>query len=146
MAGADTKKRVLILCTGNSCRSQMAEGLVNHGLGGRWEARSAGTAPAAVVHPLAVRVMAEAGIDIAAARPKRVDDLLGEPWDLVVTVCDSARESCPLFPRPVAQLHVSFPDPALAPGSEDERIAVFRTVRDDIRRRLLPAVAAAGEV
>jgi arsenate reductase len=119
----------------------MAEGLVNHDLGDRWEARSAGTAPAAAVHPLAVRVMAEAGINIGGARPKRVDDLLAEPWDLVVTVCDSARESCPLFPRPVEQIHVSFPDPALAAGAEAERLTVFRTVRDDIRACLLPEIA-----
>jgi len=140
------RKRVLILCTGNSCRSQMAEGLVNHDLGGRWEARSAGTVPAGTVHPLAVQVMAEAGIDIAGAVPRHVDALLGESWDLVVTVCDSARESCPLFPRPVEQLHVSFPDPALSTGTRDGRLTVFRAVRDDIRHRLLPAIAAAGEV
>ena len=146
MTSAPKHKRVLILCTGNSCRSQMAEGLVNHVLGDRWEASSAGTHPAAAVHPLAVRAMAEAGIDIAGAVPRHVDTLVGESWDLVVTVCDAARESCPVFPHPVEQLHVSFPDPALAQGSEDERIAEFRTVRDDIRRRLLPAIAAAGEV
>jgi arsenate reductase len=135
------RKRVLILCTGNSCRSQMAEGLVNHDLEGRWEACSAGTAPAAAVHPLAVRVMAEAGIDIGGARPRRVDDLLADRWDLVVTVCDSARESCPLFPRPVEQIHVSFPDPALAVGTVEERLPVFRAVRDDLRARLLPEIA-----
>jgi arsenate reductase (thioredoxin) len=146
MTSKPTHKRVLILCTGNSCRSQMAEGLVNHDLGDRWEARSAGTAPAAAVHPLAVRAMAEVGIDISAAAPRHVDTLAGEAWDLVVTVCDSARESCPLFPRPVEQLHVSFPDPALAQGSEQDRLTVFRAVRDDIRRRLLPAISAAGEV
>jgi arsenate reductase (thioredoxin) len=117
---------------------------VNHDLGGRWEARSAGTAPAATVHPLAVRAMAEVGIDIGGARPKRVGDLLAERWDLVVTVCDTARESCPVVPQPVEQLHVSFPDPALATGTADARLPVFRAVRDDIRRRLLPEIARRG--
>jgi arsenate reductase len=140
--GDGQPRRVLLLCTGNSCRSQMAEGLVNHDLGGRWEAHSAGTAPAAVVHPLAVRAMAEAGIDIAGAVPRHVDTLVGESWDLVVTVCDAARESCPVFPHPVEQLHVSFPDPALATGSDEERLAVFRTVRDDIRVRLVALLSA----
>jgi arsenate reductase len=130
-------RSVLILCTGNSCRSQMAQGLVNALLVGRWQARSAGTRPAPAVHPLAVRAMAEIGIDISGSRPEHVEAYLDQPWDLVVTVCDSARESCPLFPRPVEQLHVSFPDPAEAAGSEEERLAVFRAVRDDIRARLL---------
>ena len=144
MTDGGMRKRVLILCTGNSCRSQMAEGLVNNDLAGRWEARSAGTRPAAAVHPLAVRAMAELGIDIAGAVPRHVDTLVGESWDLVITVCDSARESCPVFPHPVEQLHVAFPDPALATGSDEERLAVFRAVRDDIRRRLLPAIAGSN--
>ncbi len=135
------RRRVLILCTGNSCRSQMAEGWVNHLLGDRWEAHSAGTQPAAAVHPLAVRVMAEVGVDISRAVPEHVGRYLDEPWDLVITVCDSARESCPVFPRPVAQQHISFPDPAAAQGSEAERLAVFRAVRDDIRARLVPLLA-----
>jgi len=136
-------QRVLILCTGNSCRSQMAEGWINHLLAGRWQARSAGTRPAERVHPLAVRVMAEAGVDISAGVPEHVDRYLDDPWDLVVTVCDSARESCPLFPRPVARRHVSFEDPALATGGEDERLAVFRRVRDEIRARLLSVLETA---
>jgi arsenate reductase (thioredoxin) len=131
-------KRVLVLCTGNSCRSQMAEGLINHALAGRWEARSAGTRPAERVHPLAVRAMAELEIDISSGRPEHVDRYLGDAWDIVVTVCDAASESCPVFPRRVERLHVSFPDPALAEGSEDERMAVFRRVRDEIRARLVP--------
>jgi arsenate reductase len=139
---ASEKKRVLLLCTGNSCRSQMAEGLINHLLGERWQARSAGTAPAAGVHPLAVRAMAEAGIDISAGRPEHVRVYLDQTWDLVVTVCDSARETCPTFPRPVPKLHVSFFDPAAAEGSEGERLAVFRRVRDEIRDRLVPALRA----
>jgi arsenate reductase len=138
---ATTQRRVLILCTGNSCRSQMAEGWVNHLLGRSWEAGSAGTQPAAAIHPLAVRAMAEVGVDISGGRPRHVDEVLDQRWDLVVTVCDAARESCPLFPRPVEQIHVSFPDPAEATGNEDERMVVFRAVRDDIHARLLPELA-----
>jgi len=133
-------KRVLILCTGNSCRSQMAEGWVNDELGETWEARSAGTKPALAVHPLAVRAMAEAGVDISGSRPEHVDLYLDEPWDLVVTVCDSAKETCPVFPRPVETLHISFPDPAVAEGTDEEIMVVFRTVRDAIRDRLLPEI------
>jgi arsenate reductase (thioredoxin) len=134
------RKRVLILCTGNSCRSQMAEGWVNHLLQDRWEAHSAGTAPAERVHPLAVRVMAEVGIDISGNVPQRVDRFVREAWDLVVTVCDSAAETCPAFPGHVERMHVSFPDPAGATGDEDQRLAVFRRVRDGIRDRLLSAI------
>jgi arsenate reductase len=134
------RKRVLILCTGNSCRSQMAEAWVNHLLHERWEARSAGTVPAECVHPLAVRAMAEVGIDISSQAPKRVTRFRHEPWDLVVTVCDSAAETCPAFPGRVERMHVSFPDPAIAAGNEDERLAVFRRVRDDIRDRLVSAM------
>jgi arsenate reductase (thioredoxin) len=138
------KKRVLVLCTGNSCRSQMAEGWINHELHESWEACSAGTEPAQRVNPLAIRAMAEVGIDISKARPKLVDTYLHQPWDLVVTVCDAAKESCPIFPKPVATLHISFPDPAQAQGTADERMAVFRRVRDAIRWRLLPEVARRG--
>ena len=127
------KQRVLILCTGNSGRSQMAQGWVNHELGETWEARSAGTKPAEAVHPVAVKAMEEVGIDISTGVPERVDVYLDQPWDLVVTVCDSARETCPVFPRPVEMLHISFPDPAGAEGTDDEVMAVFRTVRDAIR-------------
>ena len=138
------KRRVLVLCTGNSCRSQMAEGWVNHLLGERWEARSAGTRPAASVHPLAVKAMAEAGVDISGGVPKAVDQLLDEPWDLVATVCDSAQEVCPAFPRPVEKIHVSFEDPSFAPGSEEERLRGFRRVRDEIRDRLVPEIGKRG--
>jgi len=137
-------KKVLILCTGNSCRSQMAEGWINHELGDAWLARSAGTDPAARVHPLAVRAMAEVGIDISGGVPEQVDLYLDQPWDLVITVCDSAKESCPVFPGAVEQIHISFPDPAEAEGSDDERMAVFRAVRDEIRERLLSVVASRG--
>jgi arsenate reductase len=136
------RKEVLILCTGNSCRSQMAEGWVNHELGETWEARSAGTWPADIVHPLAVQAMAEVGVDIADARPQLVHTYLDDSWDLVITVCDSARESCPVFPRPVETIHISFPDPAEAEGSDEERMEVFRKVRDAIRDSLLPEIRA----
>ncbi len=134
------KKKVLVLCTGNSCRSQIAEGWINHELGETWHARSAGTQPADCVHPLAVRVMAEVGIDLSDGRPELVSDYLGESWDLVITVCDSASETCPVFPLSVEMLHISFPDPADAVGSQDEQLVVFRAVRDDIQRRVLDAL------
>jgi len=122
----------------------MAEAWVNHLLNDRWEAQSAGTVPAARVHPLAVRAMAEAGVDISGHAPKHVGRLVGEPWDLVVTVCDSAAEACPVFPGSVETMHLSFADPAAAVGSEDERLAVFRRVRDEIRERLLPSIRERG--
>jgi len=140
MTGSEARKQLLILCTGNSCRSQMAEALVNQLLGDRWQARSAGTHPAARVHPLAVQVMAERGIDISGGRPTALDELLDQEWDLVVTVCDRARETCPVFPRAVEQLHLGFPDPAKATGSEAEKLAVFRRVRDALRERLIAEV------
>jgi len=130
-------RRVLILCTGNSCRSQMAQGWVNDELGETWEARSAGTKPAEAVHPVAVKAMEEVGIDISTRVPELVNVYLDKPWDLVVTVCDSARETCPVFPRAVETLHISFPDPAGAEGTDEEIMAVFRTVRDAIRDCLL---------
>lgn len=138
------RRRLLVLCTGNTCRSQMAAGWVDHLLGARWEARSAGTRPGQRVNPLAVRAMAEVGVDISAAVPRSVESALDESWDLVVTVCDAARESCPLFPRPVETLHVGFPDPADATGSEAEQLEVYRRVRDVIRERLVPLVAERG--
>lgn len=141
MAGTN---RVLILCTGNSCRSQMAEGWVNHELAGTWIARSAGTRPAEQVHPLAITAMAEVGIDISEGTPESVDRYLDAPWDLVITVCDSAKETCPIFPRPVESLHISFPDPADAGGSDEEIMNVFRSVRDDIRKRLVDEVRQRG--
>jgi arsenate reductase (thioredoxin) len=139
---ASDRKRVLVLCTGNSCRSQMAEGWINHLLGERWEARSAGTEPAARVHPLAVRAMAEAGVDISGGTPEHVGAYLDQPWDLVVTVCDAARESCPAFPRLVPRGHVAFVDPAAAEGTDEEKMAVFRRVRDAIRDRLVREVGS----
>ena len=144
MTPSTAKRRVLVLCTGNSCRSQMAEGWVRHLMGDRWEVASAGTQPAGEVAPLAVRAMAEAGVDISNGRPKHWGPFLDQAWDVVVTVCDSARESCPVFSTAVEQIHMSFPDPVLATGTEDERLAVYRAVRDDILARLLPELAMRG--
>ena len=127
--------RILILCTGNSCRSQMAEGFLRS-WDGTLEVFSAGTAPAAGVHPLAVAVMREAGIDISRARPKNVDRFLREPFDHVITVCDNARETCPVFSGTVGRRHhFGFADPAAAEGSDEEILAEFRRVRDEIRIR-----------
>jgi arsenate reductase len=131
------KKRVLFLCTGNSARSQMAEGLVNHFLGDHWEARSAGTKPAAQVHPLAVQAMAELGIDISAQRPKLAGVFDEEEFDLVVTLCHSAaRVTCPVCMGWKDAAHIGFDDPAVATGSPEEQLAVFRQVRDEIRQRV----------
>jgi arsenate reductase len=129
------RERVLFVCTHNSARSQMAEALLRHRSDGRYEAASAGTEPSRV-HPLAIRAMTELGIDIAQQRATLVDDLLGQRFDCVVTVCDQAREACPAFPGAGRTLHWSLPDPSRAAGSEDEQLAVFRAVRDEIARRL----------
>ncbi len=125
------KPKVLFLCTGNSCRSQMAEGLLRHHAGDRMEVASAGT-NAVGLNPSAVAVMQEVGIDISAHASKHVDSLVDKPFTDVVTVCDSARESCPRFPSETSKLHWSLEDPAQAEGSEEERLAVFRRVRDQI--------------
>lgn len=131
------KQRVLILCTGNSCRSQMAEGLINHFLGDRWEAYSAGIAPSGYVHPLAIKAMAELGIDLSASASKSVDQFYGQSFDYVITVCDDARETCPVWLGEGNVSHIGFYDPALATGSEEERLAVFRKVRDQIHDQVL---------
>jgi arsenate reductase (thioredoxin) len=124
-------KRVLFVCTHNSARSQMAEGLLRHYAGQHFEAFSAGTEPGSL-HPLAVRAMGELGIDISNQAPKSVDGFLSQDFDAVVTVCDQAKESCPVFPGAARQLHWSFEDPSRDQGSEDERLEVFRRVRDEI--------------
>ena len=123
--------RVLILCTGNSARSQMAEALLRARGKDHFEVYSAGVAPKGV-HPLAVQVMAEMGIDISQARSKGVAEFLGRPLDYVITVCDHANETCPVFPGAVTRLHHSFEDPAAATGDEAARLAVFRRVRDEL--------------
>lgn len=128
-------KRVLILCTGNSARSQMAEGLLRADGGGRFQVESAGTRPGGV-RPEAVEAMRELGVDISAHRSKSVDEFAGQEFDYVITVCDNAKENCPVFPGPVERIHWSFDDPADAEGEDAERLAVFRRVRDEIRVRL----------
>jgi len=135
-----TRQRVLVLCTHNSARSQMAEGLLRALASDRFDVASAGT-EATRVHPLAIRAMDELGIDLRGHRSKTVDRLLAEPWDYVITVCDSANERCPLFPGRTTRLHWSFEDPSAVTGSEDERLAVFRQVRDAIAARLRGSVA-----
>ena len=129
--------KVLFLCTENACRSQMAEGLVNHDLAGKVRAWSAGVRPSRV-NPRAIQVMRELGIDIGQQRSKSVDDLAGEQFDLVITVCDRAQQQCPIFPGETEVMHVGFPDPAQATGTETEILAVFRQVRDEIRDQLVP--------
>lgn len=131
----DKRKRVLILCTGNSARSQMAEGLLRHDGGPGYEVFSAGTKPSRV-RPEAIQVMRESGLDISGHRSKSVDEFLGQEFDYVITVCDSAKESCPVFPGKTQRIHWSFDDPASAEGDEETRLAVFRRVRDEIRARL----------
>jgi len=129
------KKRVLILCTGNSARSQMAEGLLRHDSGDRFEVESAGTKPSSV-RPEAIQVMREIGIDISGHRSKSVDAFAGETFDYVLTVCDHAKENCPIYPGHSNRLHHDFQDPAAVEGSEEQRLAAFRKARDEIRMYL----------
>ncbi len=128
-------RKVLFLCTGNSCRSQMAEAIVNARLGERWEAVSAGTEPAGYVHPLALRALAEIGIE-HHGRSKHADEFRDVSFDLVVTVCDDAAENCPVWLGQGKRVHLGFRDPAKAAGTEDEVMAVFRDVRDQIAKRV----------
>ncbi len=130
-----SKPRVLIVCTGNSARSQMAEGLLRHDAGDRFEVASAGTRPGQV-RPEAIAAMREAGIDISAYRSKHIDEFAGQRFDYVLTVCDHAREACPYFPGAVRRIHRAFEDPAALDAPEPERLALFRRVRDEIREYL----------
>ncbi len=126
-------KRVLILCTGNSARSQMAEGLLRHDAGEQFKVESAGTQPG-VLRPEAIAVMRELGIDIHSQRSKHVDEFDGQRFDYVITVCDNAKESCPVFPGAVKRLHCGFEDPPPASvGSDEERMTIFRRVRNQLR-------------
>ena len=136
--------KVLFLCTENACRSQMAEGLVNHDLIGRVKAFSAGVRPSRV-NPRAIQVMAELGIDISQQGSKAVDDLAGEQFDLVITLCDQAQQECPFFPGETELMHVGFPDPGRAVGTETEILAVFRQVRDQMREQLVPLLRQKSE-
>ncbi len=136
--------RVLFVCTGNSARSQIAEALLRERGGEAFEAHSAGSEPSGL-NPRTVRVLAEAGIDVSDAESTHVDAYVGEPWDYVITVCDRARESCPVFPHAGEQLHWSLEDPAAAQGDDATRMAAFRATREDVRARIdafVTAVAA----
>ena len=129
------KERILFLCTGNSCRSQMAEGFTNALRGEEYEAHSAGVAPSRV-DPRAVKVMAEAGVDISGQKSKAVEPFIGQDWDWVVTLCDNANEACPFFPGPVTRVHRGFDDPpllALGAANEEEALAPYRRVREEIK-------------
>ncbi len=137
----NNKKSVLILCTGNSARSQMAEGLLRHDAGDRYEVSSAGTKPGQV-RPEAIAVMQELGIDISGHRSKHVDEFAARHFDYVLTVCDNARESCPVFPGTIAAHH-AFEDPAAFEGTAEERLGVFRRVRDEIREYLRRSLTVA---
>src|SRR3972149_8313433 len=130
------KKRVLFICTANSCRSQMAEGIVRHYLGDQIEAFSAGIAPTSV-HSRAIQAMGEIGIDISSQRSKSMTEFEGQQFDYVITLCDSANEQCPLFFGGVKKIHMGFDDPVTVAGSEEEIMAAFRRVRGEIKDRLL---------
>ena len=134
-AEAGERARVLFMCTHNSARSQMAEGILRDLAGDRFEVTSAGT-EATHVRPLAIRAMDEIGIDISGQESKTLERYLGEPFDYVITVCDDANEACPFFPGAKKRLHWSLEDPSRAEGSEEERLAIFRRVRDEIRERI----------
>lgn len=135
-----TMKKVLILCTGNSCRSQMAEALVNRFLGDTWQAVSAGTQPSGYVHPLALQALAEIGIQ-HTGRSKSTEEFRERAFDLVVTVCDDAAENCPVWLGPGKRVHIGFSDPAKAEGSLEEKLTAFRLVRDQIRAKILEYLA-----
>ncbi len=130
------KRRILILCTGNSARSQMAEALFRHEAGDQFDIYSAGTKPG-VVRPEAIVAMREIGVDISGHRSKSVDEFAGQEFESVITVCDNARESCPVFPGKTQRLHWPFEDPAAVEGSEQQRLDAFRKVRDQIHGRIM---------
>jgi arsenate reductase (thioredoxin) len=138
------KKRVLILCTGNSARSQMAEGILRHDGGDKFEVESAGVNPSRV-RPEAIEAMREIGIDISSHRSKSADEFVGQNFDYIITVCDNAKETCPIFPGRAARIHQSFEDPP-APGAADHdtTMAVFRRVRDEIREWMKEFAGEAG--
>lgn len=129
-----TKPTVLILCTGNSCRSHLAEGILRAAAGDVIDVASAGSKPAGYVHPLAIKAMQEIGIDISGHHSKHLNEFLTQPIETVITVCGNADQACPMFPGQVNRYHWGFDDPAHTTGSEDEQMAVFRRVRDEIRR------------
>jgi len=130
----DTPPTVLILCTGNSCRSHMAEGILRAAAGDLLDVQSAGSKPAGYVHPLAIKALAEIGMDISAHHSKHMDGFLDRPVETVITVCGNADQACPMFPGQINRHHWGFDDPAHATGTEEEQFAVFRRVRDEIKR------------
>jgi arsenate reductase (thioredoxin) len=134
-------RRILVLCTGNSCRSIMAEALFREVGGERIEVESAGSRPAGAVNPLTERVLDEAGIDHGWARSKSMNEFLDREFDHVLTVCDDAAEACPVFPGPARRTHWSIPDPVLAVGTEEERLAVYRATLADLRGRIAAFLA-----
>jgi arsenate reductase (thioredoxin) len=137
-----SKKRVLILCTGNSARSQMAEGVLRHDGGDAFEVESAGVKSSSV-RPEAIQAMREIGIDISGHRSKSVDEFIGQDFDYVITVCDNAKESCPIFPGKTKRIHQSFEDPPPpSVGSDEQRLSIFRRVRDEIREWMREYIAA----
>lgn len=129
-----TTPTILILCTGNSCRSHLAEGILRAAIGEGYHVASAGSKPAGYVHPLAIAVMQEIGIDISGHHSKHLNEFLSEPVETVITVCGNADQACPMFPGQVNRHHFPFDDPAHATGTEAEQLAVFRRVRDEIQR------------
>jgi len=135
------KHKVLFLCTGNSARSQMAEGLLRYLVGDQMDVFSAGTKPS-TVNPLAIRVMQARGLDISHHRSKHLDEFRSQPFDYVITVCDKAAESCPVFPGPAQRIHWSFPDPAAVEGDEATRLQAFRQIRDALEAQLRDWLAA----
>ncbi|HLO00376.1 MAG TPA: arsenate reductase ArsC [Pyrinomonadaceae bacterium] len=137
--------RVLILCTGNSARSQMAEGLLRHDGGEGFEVASAGLEPN-VVRPDAIEVMREIGVDISRHRSKSVDEFATQPFDYVITVCDNAKQNCPVFALASKRIHWSIEDPAAVVGSEESRLAAFRSARDDLRKRLHKFIETSKEI
>ena len=132
----EKKHKVLFLCTGNQARSQMAEGLLRTRSGGSIDIVSAGSRPKDAVHPLAVKALGEMEIDISEAEPKEVKQFLGDDFDYIITLCDNARDECPYFPGDAVRIHWDLSDPVAATGSEEDRISAFRTIRDEIARRI----------
>lgn len=134
------KKKILVLCTGNSCRSQMAEGYLRHLAGDRFDVISAGLEPS-VVNPRAIQVMQEDGVDISSHTSKDVEQFIGQKFDYIITVCDNAKERCPFFPGQAERIHWSFEDPAAARGTEEEILAVFRKIRNQIKAKIMNFLA-----
>jgi arsenate reductase (thioredoxin) len=136
------EKRVLVICTGNASRSQLAEGMINHFLEGRWRAFSAGSHPSGYVHPLALAALRELGIDPSGQTSKSLEQFIGQPFDVVITVCDNAAKVCPFWPGQGTVIHLPLPDPGDVEGTPAERLAAFREVRELIRTQLFPLLEA----